>query len=266
MLRLVGESDVVDRHGAVGFGIEYDRATMKRTWRFCIVAGALWMVCTAAQAAEPTRHERAVKLFEDSAAVYREGQFGRAVELLLAAYELEPAPVLLYNLGRVYEGMGEQAKAADAYERYLRDDPTAKDRGALEEKIQTLRRHVEERKALQRSRAPRVIVTPPHKPSVLPWIVLSAGAVAAGAGMALGFSAKQLHEDAVADPVQQSAVDKQDRAQSMALWSDISIVGGGVMALVGGVWAFLDLRKASSGAPKMALQVGARHMGIAGEF
>ena len=47
------------------------------------------------------------------------GQFGEARRLYEAAYALRPAPILLYNLGRVMHKAGRPADAAGYYERYL---------------------------------------------------------------------------------------------------------------------------------------------------
>jgi hypothetical protein len=49
-------------------------------------------------------HDLAIALFNHSNEAYKKGDFKGAAADLEKAYALEPAPVLLYNLGRAYEG------------------------------------------------------------------------------------------------------------------------------------------------------------------
>src|SRR5207253_7914242 len=71
---------------------------------------------------------RALELFKESENKYREGRFQDAVDLLLEAYRLHGASVLLYNLGRAYEGLGNLPSAIDSYTKYLERDAQAPDR------------------------------------------------------------------------------------------------------------------------------------------
>src|ERR1700722_10227754 len=83
--------------------------------------------------------ERAHALYDLSAVAYEAGHFQEAIDLLLHAYELKPKPVLLFNRARAYEGLGDQVKAIDAYEAYLKAEPTASDHGSIEQRLATLR-------------------------------------------------------------------------------------------------------------------------------
>ncbi len=75
----------------------------------------LWAFASSeAQAQQTTAQDRALALFELSGEKYRAGDFEGAVELLTEAYDLFPEPVILYNLARAYEGMGESVRARDA--------------------------------------------------------------------------------------------------------------------------------------------------------
>src|SRR5438132_8438537 len=98
----------------------------------------VFMLAAAATAsqAQPDDHKaRALALFADSDKAYKAGEFERAGELLRAAYDLYPEPILLYNLGRALESTNDHPGAIDAYERYLKASPEAKDRGAVERRI-----------------------------------------------------------------------------------------------------------------------------------
>src|SRR5678815_3855263 len=139
----------------------------------------------------------ALELFNQSADLYRQGKFDEAAKLLEKAYAIHPEPVLLYNLGRAYEGLGENQKAVDAYTRYLKDAPDAKDRGALEKRIETLKAQIEKDKKFAEREAeaakPEDLdqTTPePPKPvetrteasgaGVWPWVVTGVGAATIG--------------------------------------------------------------------------------------
>ncbi len=56
---------------------------------------------------------RTAKVFAD------EGRVDEAIGLYLEAYALDPAPALLYNLGRLYERKGDLARARAQYERVI---------------------------------------------------------------------------------------------------------------------------------------------------
>jgi tetratricopeptide (TPR) repeat protein len=83
-----------------------------------------------------------VQLAEDSEKAYKAGHFEDAADLLRRAHELYPEPILLYNLGRALEGMGDAKNAVAAYERYLKDAKQIDDRGAIERRVATLKAQI----------------------------------------------------------------------------------------------------------------------------
>src|SRR5689334_14972253 len=112
----------------------------------CVIARialALVLAATTAHAQEP--RDRAIALFEESQTAYNAGELERAVALLREAHDLFPEPILLYNLGRALEGLGQMAEAADAYEQYLEQATDVDDRAAIERRVETLRRNAEPR-------------------------------------------------------------------------------------------------------------------------
>ncbi len=92
---------------------------------------------TSGARAQATGHEppaEAMVLFESAREHYRNGRYPEAAEELERALVLDPsAPTLLYNLGRVYELMGEYDRAIATYERLLAVTPDA----SPEERAQT---------------------------------------------------------------------------------------------------------------------------------
>jgi tetratricopeptide (TPR) repeat protein len=86
------------------------------------------------------RREEARRLVEKSAREYHDGRYLEAAELLQRAYELTPAPVLLFNLGRALDKAGDGARAIVAYRRYLDAAPAAGDREMVAARIAELER------------------------------------------------------------------------------------------------------------------------------
>src|SRR5262245_869833 len=188
------------------------------------VAGAA-AAPSAAEAAPPSasaEDKRALDLFEQSARAYRAGRFQEAIDLLVEARKIKNEPVLLYNLARAYEALGKLDEAVEAYDLYLNAEPYAQDHKAIEGRISTLRRQIDEREALRRRRvaspsAPPERTAPSPSPhpspspapvegqSPAPWIMLGVGATIAGSGVAFGLLSNARHDDARSEPVQRAA-------------------------------------------------------------
>ena len=231
----------------------------------------------APDAAPPTRHDEAVRLFAESRAQYRDGHFQRAVDLLLQARALDPAPVLLYNLGRAYEGIGDFPRAIEAYAGYVREDPSARDRGAIEERLRTLRRDVEEREKLERQRKdalkrqtePRASAPlPAARVSPVPFLVAGVGVAGVGVGVAFALQAQSSHRASVDDPVQVSSFGKEQDARRAATVANLCFVAGGVVALGGITWGIVSLRasRRTDPAATLGIDVGPGRLVLRGTF
>lgn len=200
---------------------------------------------------------RAAELYKQSAESYRKGDFATTIDLLREAYSLDPQPVLLYNLARAYEGIGDTDGAIDTYKKYLDADPNTKDRGAIEQRIATLQRERDEKIALQkqseadRKRAQEEAAraaaaakqkkeAPPHHRSALPYIVGGIGIGGLGTGVVLGLMATSQHSSARDEPQQLQAENEQNRAKTYATASTISFIAGGALLAIGTTWWILD--------------------------
>jgi tetratricopeptide (TPR) repeat protein len=182
------------------------------------------------RAPPPTGEDRAFSLFNESEVAYREARFEESLRLLREAYALSPDPVLLYNMARVHETMGDLDRAISVYERFLMEAPSIPDRPALEARIASL-------KALREAKKPKP--PPPRKRSVAPWIVAGAGgAVLAGAGV-FGILAKNRESDAINDPVQRTGVAAREDATTYATIANVGFAVGGAIALAGLVWGLV---------------------------
>ena len=218
---------------------------------------------------------RAAELFNKSADAYRRGDFQQAVTLLLEARSLDPQPVLLYNLARAYEGLGNVDAAIDTFTRYLDEDPKAADRGAIEQRISTLKRQRDERLTLEKQRdaertradeekaarasSPRPAPHPaPRERSLGPYLVSGAGVAGIASGVVFGLLASSKHDGAAsASTAQQAAIEQQDTAKTFATVSTVSFIAGGVLVAAGVTWWVIDgMAATKQGAGPATLRIG----------
>ncbi len=200
--------------------------------------------------------KQALELFEKSKVSYQAGRFQEAVTLLKEAYAKKPVPVLLYNLGRAYEGLGDQDAALQAYTDYLAADPKAPDRGAIETRIATLKQQIDERERLKQEReaaeAKAAQAPVERRAPVVPWIVAGVGGAGVVTGVVFGVLAVSKHNSATNDPVQASAAQEQSDAKTFATVANVAWVAGGVVAVTGIVWGILASRHPSTPSEKPA--------------
>ena len=87
---------------------------------------------------EAVAKARAQLLFEKGVTAYREGRFYDAVDIFLETNRLYPDPKLSYNVGKSFEGMGNQPGALRYYREYLRRLPDAPDAREVEGHVHQL--------------------------------------------------------------------------------------------------------------------------------
>jgi tetratricopeptide (TPR) repeat protein len=238
---------------------------------------------TASSGAATSDKARAVELFRKSEEAYRQGDFAQVIRLLDEAYALDPQPVLVYNRARAAEGLGDLDGAITGYEKFLNDEPNTPDRGAIEQRVATLKRQRDERAALVHDRDTRRNEPPPRPPppppaqppppgapeahrSLLPYVVAGAGGAGLVAGTIFGVMALSKKDDAVAERTQQRSMDLKDSADHLATASTVSFVLGTVLVLAGATWWVVDsgVLSKKNRAGRLALDVSAA--GIGGAF
>lgn len=207
--------------------------------------------------AAPTNKARASELFKKSADAYLRGDFAQAIELLDQAYALDPQPVLIYNKARAHEGLGHIDEAIELYEKYLTEEPSSPDRGAIEQRLVTLRHQRDEKAAVAKERTqvekeraaveqeranapPAAPSEPPRHRSVLPYVVMGAGGAGLISGTIFGLMANSRKNAAIDEPVQAQASDLRDKGRTFATVSNVTFVVGGVLVAAGAVWWVLD--------------------------
>ncbi|HYQ00546.1 MAG TPA: PEGA domain-containing protein [Polyangiaceae bacterium] len=87
---------------------------------------------------EAVAKARARLLFDKGVTAYREGRFYDAVDIFLETNRLYPDPKLSFNVGKAFEGMGNQAGALRYYREYLRRLPDAPDAQDVENHVHQL--------------------------------------------------------------------------------------------------------------------------------
>ncbi len=63
---------------------------------------------------------------------YDTGKYAKALADIERAYELDPLPALLFNVGQCLRALGRHREAAISFRSYLRDSPRAKNRAEVE--------------------------------------------------------------------------------------------------------------------------------------
>ncbi|TMQ11172.1 MAG: tetratricopeptide repeat protein [Deltaproteobacteria bacterium] len=94
--------------------------------------------------------------------LYERREFVHARDELLAAYQLDPRPEILFALGQVELNIGQFARAIDYYERFIATNPGADEVALAQQAIGAARARLAET---------RVIVAPPRPPPHPVWDV-----------------------------------------------------------------------------------------------
>ena len=123
--------------------------------RSLILALSLLLAAPAAAQVDGGVVGRAQDLFTQGVAAYDAGRLDEAARLLGEADRLTPSPELAFNIGRVYERMGEAPQAIRYFQRYLHDaHPTDAERADITARIAALQ-------ALQTRQHDQIMVAPP---------------------------------------------------------------------------------------------------------
>ncbi len=89
----------------------------------------------AQPAASPSPAE---SLYAEGVGLFKAGKFEEAAERFQQAYNIDPSPILLYNLARAAEELGRAKAAVGHYKAYITRFPEAPDRTEVERRIRTL--------------------------------------------------------------------------------------------------------------------------------
>lgn len=207
---------------------------------------------TEAPAAAPAPDAQA--LADEGTRLFRAGKFADARDKFRAAYAVDRHPLLVYNVARASESMGDVDAAIDAFQEYLAVSPDAADRLAVEQRVQSLVAERDRQKKLEADRDRAVSEAAKAKtrevddasPSPVPWILVGIGGAAVTTGIVLGVVADGRNETARdAKTSGRDAVAALDDARAFGWGANITIPVGGAMLLTGLVWGIVDLATGS---------------------
>jgi len=125
----------------------------------CLAAGVISLAHQPAAQAQ-TMKRGAKTYFEKGANEYNLGHFAEAITQFEKAYSIDPAPILLFNIGQCHRQTGNKERALFFYRRYLEQDPKAENRAEVEKRMAELERSMKEEQDLQH-RPPTNLAPPP---------------------------------------------------------------------------------------------------------
>jgi tetratricopeptide (TPR) repeat protein len=105
-----------------------------------VVAGAaIWIPCPVLAEAVPAPVAAEAKArYDEGTLAYSLAQWDRAIAAFTRAFELDPSPMLLFNVAQSYWKKGENEQALVFYRRYLEADPRTEQRSRVEARIREL--------------------------------------------------------------------------------------------------------------------------------
>jgi tetratricopeptide (TPR) repeat protein len=148
-----------------------------RTSLLC-VAALLLALGAPAGAAGLTKREQAKAAVEKGETDYKLGRFEEALEEYSHAYELFPAPALLFNLGQCHKQLKNYDRAIFFFEGYLRDEPRPTNRRLAQDLIAESRAELAKQQAASAA-------SPESRSTVAPASTAEATTAAASATPAL---------------------------------------------------------------------------------
>jgi tetratricopeptide (TPR) repeat protein len=164
-----------------------------------LIAGARWTPIAGAAPTAGRPSPEARSEYDKGTTAYNLGQFDQAVAAFTRAYELDPAPILLFNIAQAHWKKGDRERALFFYRRFLEADPGTDQRERVEARIRELEaaeRASQEVAAVPVAPIPTRLQPPPEPPVMVkatepppapalyrrPWFWVVMGGIALGAG------------------------------------------------------------------------------------
>jgi tetratricopeptide (TPR) repeat protein len=243
-------------------------ARLLRILAAALAASVLLVAPPLPEAEAQTRGQirRARALFARGIRLYDRQRYTQALRVFTRAYQLAPAPPIVFNIAQCHQALGADERAVESYELYLQVAPDAPNRAAVERKIRQLRAHIAaEQRARERQIAREVrreqreiaddeqVRTQDEEDgggggsvSLVTWITLGTGVVATGVGALFHLDAVA-QQDALDDPQLDCSraiarcLDIVETGDRSAMARTILLSAGGAILVTGVVMFILDL-------------------------
>lgn len=125
----------------------------------CVVFGVWFLSAQSAAHAEDAREASARKAFQRGEQLYKDQKYAEAAAAFEEGYRLKPSPAFLFDLAMTYRALRASAETIRYFQAYLKAQPDASDRSAVEEAIK------EEQYKLKKAAAePPIAIAPPQAP------------------------------------------------------------------------------------------------------
>ncbi|MBI2894923.1 MAG: hypothetical protein HYY06_15310 [Deltaproteobacteria bacterium] len=249
-----------------------------------VLAGAVasWtlMLPPAAEAQSRRAVQRARIFFSKGVRQYDRGQFQPALRSFTRAYQLAPAPAVVYNIAQCHLSLGHDSDAARHFRLYLQELPDAPNRREVERRLREIDARVAAQRRDQRLRAMadvrdeqerlerREVVDDelasssgaPRSGGVgaATWIVLGAGVATAGIGGLFAWDAAVKQSDLDEPSLDcsrsiQRCLDLVESGDRSATLRTILLGAGGAILTTGIVMLVVDLSSSDDDAPEAVL-------------
>jgi tetratricopeptide (TPR) repeat protein len=134
---------------------ELFRSGLRRA--LCLLLLLAWLAPPHAEAQSHKERKQAEQHFKQGRVHFEAGRFDDAIHEYLAAHELVPEPVLLFNVALAYRAKGDHDWAATYFERYLALDPDGPGAAEARETLAAIQREQDaataERRRIEEERA-----------------------------------------------------------------------------------------------------------------
>lgn len=251
---------------------------MRRLTSVLVITASTMSLAHADEAADKKRGRA---LWADAMKKYDLGAFEEAIKTYEEAYRLLPNPQILNNLGQAERQLHNYERAIFYFRSYLRYEPNAPNRGAIEQLITELQGLSAAQKT-SNEHPPDTVHTPPVAPAAtqpspspvvaeaywyqdpIGWTLAGAGLVAIGVGTGFIIHSNGLADDAKTAQDQREAQSKLDSSQTFEIAGGVTL-GIGAALIVGGVVKMILHDKGHSDS-KITVAVGADRILLSGTF
>jgi tetratricopeptide (TPR) repeat protein len=186
---------------------------------------------------------------------FKNKEYDEAARLFEAAYDRNPEPNYLFNIGRVYEEKGDFESAIEWYDKFIHlPEVELQAREIALERLRVLRAIVAESKAEQEAAqeeqpADEPEAKPEEEPKRTPplrisgYVLLGIGGAALLVGAGFGGAALQRNGDLDQLNTLEPRNDAIEKGKRNAIVADSLFIAGGVIALTGLVLTLVSLKK-----------------------